>query len=31
MYEGKIHEQGGPEMLRNPQTPELQHFLDNGL
>ncbi|HLU02972.1 MAG TPA: amino acid ABC transporter ATP-binding protein [Advenella sp.] len=31
MYQGKIHEQGGPDMLRNPQTPELQHFLDNGL
>jgi len=31
MYQGKIHEQGGPQMLRDPQTPELKQFLDNGL
>ncbi len=31
MYEGKIHEQGTPDILRNPQTPELRQFLENGL
>ncbi len=31
MYQGKIHEQGGPEILKNPQTPELKQFLENGL
>ncbi|NYT44906.1 amino acid ABC transporter ATP-binding protein [Alcaligenaceae bacterium] len=31
MHEGKIHEQGGPEILRNPSTPELQQFVSNGL
>lgn len=31
MYEGKIHEQGTADILRNPQTPELRQFLGNGL
>lgn len=28
MHEGKIHEQGSPSMLDNPQTPELKAFMD---
>lgn len=31
MHEGRIHEQGSPEILRNPTTPELQQFVSNGL
>jgi polar amino acid transport system ATP-binding protein len=31
MYQGKIHEQGTADILRNPQTPELQQFVGSGL
>lgn len=31
MHQGKIHEQGGAEILRNPTTPELRQFVSNGL
>ncbi len=31
MHEGKIHEQGSADILRNPVTPELQQFVGNGL
>ncbi|TAN30847.1 MAG: amino acid ABC transporter ATP-binding protein [Castellaniella sp.] len=31
MFEGKIHEQGTADILRNPKTPELQQFVSNGL
>ena len=31
MHQGKIHEQGSADILRQPQTPELQQFVSNGL
>lgn len=31
MHEGKIHEWGDADMLRNPKTPELGQFVSNGL
>lgn len=31
MHQGKIHEQGGADILRHPQTPELRDFISNGL
>jgi len=31
MHQGKIHEQGGADILRNPTTPELRQFVSNGL
>jgi len=31
MHQGRIHEQGGSDILRSPATPELREFLSNGL
>jgi len=31
MHQGKIHEQGSADILRNPTTPELRQFVSNGL
>ena len=31
MHAGRVHEAGGPEILANPQTPELRHFVGSGL
>lgn len=31
MHEGKVHEQGGPEILSAPTTPELRDFVSNEL
>ncbi|MHA3903665.1 amino acid ABC transporter ATP-binding protein [Castellaniella sp. WN] len=31
MHQGRIHEQGGADILRNPQTAELRQFISNGL
>ncbi|SEO40059.1 amino acid ABC transporter ATP-binding protein, PAAT family [Paracoccus alcaliphilus] len=31
MHEGKVHEQGGPEILSAPATPELRDFVSNEL
>lgn len=31
MHEGKVHEQGGADILRDPSTPELKQFISNGL
>ncbi len=31
MHQGKIHEQGSADILRNPATPELREFVSNGL
>ncbi|TEA77942.1 amino acid ABC transporter ATP-binding protein [Allopusillimonas ginsengisoli] len=31
MHEGRIHEQGSADILRNPATPELRQFVSNGL
>ncbi|SMG55207.1 amino acid ABC transporter ATP-binding protein [Paracoccus sp. J56] len=31
MHEGKVHEQGGPEILTAPTTPELRDFVSNEL
>lgn len=31
MHHGVVWESGGPEILSQPRTPELQQFLSNGL
>ncbi|EDW2056452.1 amino acid ABC transporter ATP-binding protein [Salmonella enterica subsp. enterica] len=31
MHQGQVREQGGPEILVNPATPELRQFVGNGL
>ncbi|WP_237173338.1 amino acid ABC transporter ATP-binding protein [Paracandidimonas lactea] len=31
MHQGRIHEEGGPDILRQPVTPELRQFVSNGL
>jgi len=31
MHQGRIHEEGGADILRNPRTPELREFISNGL
>lgn len=31
MHQGQVWEQGGPEILTNPATPELRQFVGNGL
>ncbi|HET8596794.1 MAG TPA: amino acid ABC transporter ATP-binding protein [Castellaniella sp.] len=31
MHEGRIHEEGDADILRQPRTPELQQFVSNGL
>ncbi|HEU0229967.1 MAG TPA: amino acid ABC transporter ATP-binding protein [Burkholderiaceae bacterium] len=31
MHEGRIHEEGSADILRNPATPELRQFVSNGL
>lgn len=31
MHEGRIHEEGAADILRNPATPELRQFVSNGL
>ena len=31
MHQGQVWEEGGPEILANPTTPELRQFVGNGL
>ena len=31
MHQGRVHETGGPDILTNPSTPELQQFVSTGL
>ncbi|MFA5663159.1 amino acid ABC transporter ATP-binding protein [Castellaniella sp.] len=31
MHQGRVHESGPPDILRNPGTPELRDFVSNGL